>query len=68
MSIDWFKFLRPAKVDLKTNRYFQIRQDQFFLDPAKHEHYLKHGWCKLEGVIQQQEIDSFMKPTKISID
>lgn len=46
---------------LEKNRYYRIRQDSFFLDPAKHEHYLKYGWVTCGNVVQQQEIDSFMR-------
>lgn len=58
--MSWFKFLSSGKADITENKYFQIRRDAFFLDESKQKHYLKHGWCKIENVVKQDEIDSFM--------
>ena len=46
---------------LEKNPYYRIRQDSFFLDLQKHEHYLKYGWVACNNVVRQEEIDSFMK-------
>lgn len=42
------------------NPHYEIRKEAFFLDKEKHEHYLTHGWCVIENVVLQEEIDSFM--------
>ena len=42
------------------NKYLQIRSDSFFLAPQYHQHYLKHGWVKIENAVKQEEIQSFM--------
>lgn len=59
--MDWFNLFRPKKADLEANKYYQIRKDSFFIDEAKHQHYLKHGWCKIENVVTDAEIASFMQ-------
>lgn len=59
--MDWLKFFKRDKVNIEDNKYFQIRKDAFFLDDAKQQEYLKKGWCQLEGVVTNEEIDSFMQ-------
>jgi ectoine hydroxylase-related dioxygenase (phytanoyl-CoA dioxygenase family) len=46
--------------EIAENKYFQIRKDSFFLNPQYHENYLKKGWCVVENVITQEEIQSFL--------
>ena len=58
--MSWFNFLKSQRSDLETNKYYQIRKDSFLLDNSKHQHYLKHGWCIIENVVNQEEIGSFM--------
>ncbi len=58
--MDLFKFFRPRKADLEQNKYYQIRKDSFFKDEEKHKQFLKNGWCKFEGAVTPEEIDSFM--------
>jgi hypothetical protein len=55
-----FDFLRKPKTDYTSNRYYQIRKDSFFLDQEVHSLFLKRGWVKVENVVKQEEIDSFM--------
>lgn len=38
-----------------------VRSDPFFLSVSDHEHFLTHGWCRLNNVISQDEIESFME-------
>ncbi|MBL7777682.1 MAG: phytanoyl-CoA dioxygenase family protein [Chitinophagales bacterium] len=54
------KWLQPKSL-LKQNKYQQIREDSFFLNPTHQTHYLKNGWVKIENVVQQPEIDAFMR-------
>ena len=42
-------------------KYLDIRQDSFFLQSEHHSHYLKYGWCKIEHVVTNDEIDSFLQ-------
>ena len=44
----------------ETNRYFNIRKDNFFLDEENQEHFLKNGWCVVKNVVRPEEIGSFM--------
>ena len=47
--------------------YSEIRQNSFFLDNERHAEYLKNGWCKIENVVKDEEIKSFMETfTEIS--
>jgi ectoine hydroxylase-related dioxygenase (phytanoyl-CoA dioxygenase family) len=42
-------------------KYLDIRKDSFFLQSEHHSHYLKYGWCKIEDVVTNDEIDSFLQ-------
>ena len=42
------------------NKYLQIRSNSFFLEQSHHQHYLKHGWVKIESAVNEKEIESFM--------
>jgi hypothetical protein len=42
-------------------KYLDIRQDSFFLQPEHRAHYLKCGWCKIEQVVTNDEINSFLQ-------
>jgi ectoine hydroxylase-related dioxygenase (phytanoyl-CoA dioxygenase family) len=44
-----------------TTKYFDIRNDAYFLDAAKQQEYLKNGYCVIKDVVKQSEIDSFME-------
>lgn len=57
--MSWFDFFKK-KISFEDNKYYQIRKDSFFLNKKKHEHFLQYGWCKIENVVTQGEIDSFM--------
>ena len=62
--IDYIKsYLSPIQFDIQ-NKYYQIRKDSFFLNETNHQHYLKKGWVKIEHVIQDEEIASFMDTFK----
>ena len=43
-----------------SGQYLNIRKESFFIDQQLHEQYLKSGWCKVEQVVMQEEIDSFL--------
>lgn len=49
-----------APADQQPNPYEEIRRDQFFIDPSKHEEFLKNGWCVMQNVVRPEEIASFM--------
>lgn len=53
------QWLQPRQAP-QPNKYLQIRNDSFFLNPQHHAHYLQHGWVKIEQVAKQEEINSFM--------
>ncbi len=57
--MSWFDFFKQ-RVSFEDNKYYQIRKDSFFLNKKKHEHFLRYGWCKVENVVTQKEIDLFM--------
>jgi ectoine hydroxylase-related dioxygenase (phytanoyl-CoA dioxygenase family) len=46
------------------NKYAEIRNDSFFLDPKHQLHYQRYGWVKIENVVEQSEIDSFLDTFK----
>ena len=56
----WLDFFIRDKPKLNHNKFYCIRKDSFFLDASKHKHFLKYGWCKIENVVTQSEIDDFM--------
>jgi hypothetical protein len=59
--MSWLKnFSKKKGVDIY-NKYYQIREDSFFLDEQKHRHYLKYGWCTIPNIVTQKEIDSFVE-------
>ncbi|MCZ2393088.1 MAG: phytanoyl-CoA dioxygenase family protein [Chitinophagales bacterium] len=49
----------PMKFE-KENKYFQIRQQSFFLSDEHHQHYIHKGWVKISDVVKEEEINSFM--------
>ncbi|MDX2001500.1 MAG: phytanoyl-CoA dioxygenase family protein [Chitinophagales bacterium] len=53
-------FIPTKENAIEENKYYQIRQDPFFLDKSLHQHFLKYGWCVVPQVVEQTEIDSFM--------
>jgi hypothetical protein len=50
----------PVSEALQNNIHYQVRQESIFLNPEQHQHYLTHGWCKIENVVTKGEIKSFM--------
>lgn len=42
------------------NPNYEVRRDGFFINEEKHAEYLKHGFCKIENVVNEAEIASFM--------
>lgn len=50
-------FVKPS---LDDNPQYTIRKESFLLSDEYHQHYLKHGWCKIQNVVKQNEIDSFL--------
>lgn len=56
-----FDFFKKPKIDKASNKYYQIRKDSFFLDKKYHDVFLHKGWVKIEDVVKQEEIDSFMQ-------
>lgn len=42
------------------NNYYNIRQDSFFKNNQYHQHYQKKGWVKINNIVQDEEINSFM--------
>lgn len=62
----WKKLFNPAS-DLVENKYYQIRNDSFFLDKNHQQQYQKTGWVKIENAVTTTEIESFMQTfTEIS--
>lgn len=57
----FFDFFKKPKIDIEANQYYQIRKDSFFLDAEQHSLFLKRGWVKVENVVKQEEIASFMQ-------
>lgn len=55
------KKLFAPEISLNENKYYKVRENSFFLSREHHRDYLKRGWIKIENVIQQNEIDDFMK-------
>lgn len=49
-----------STAEQQPNLYEEIRRDPFFIDPAKHEEFLKNGWCVMPNVVKPEEIASFM--------
>lgn len=49
-----------STAEQQPNPYEEIRRDPFFIDPAKHEEFLKNGWCVMQNVVKPEEIASFM--------
>lgn len=41
------------------NPHYEVRKESFFINDEHHKFYLKHGWCKIENVVSQDEINSF---------
>jgi len=60
--LNYFKNIFGGKaVDYDQDKYAAIRKESFFLNEENHNHYAQKGWCVVKNVVQQQEIDSFMK-------
>jgi len=58
--IDLLKPYFATKPEEVNNKYRDIRQESFFIDPKHHEQYLKYGWCVIKDVVKDEEIQSFM--------
>lgn len=62
MSISkYIKRLLGYELPVLENRQKTIREDSFFLSNDHHAHYLTHGWCKIENVVTNEEIHSFLQ-------
>ena len=57
----FFDFFKKPIIDIETNQYYQIRKDSFLPDAEQHSLFLKRGWVKVENVVKQEEIASFMQ-------
>lgn len=59
--IEKIKSVFGKNTEVLNNPYYKIREDSFFLNDKYQQHYRKYGWVKIEQVVVQQEIDSFMQ-------
>jgi hypothetical protein len=55
-----FKQFIGQPEEASVNPHLEVRKEGFFLDEEKHQEYLKSGFCVIENVVTQQEIDSFL--------
>jgi len=44
----------------ESQRQKTLREESFFLDDTHHEHYVCHGWCRIERVVDVTEIRGFL--------
>lgn len=62
--LNWLTSLLEKKEPIENNNHYKVRENSFFLDEKFHHQYLKKGWVKIEKLVLDEEIDSFMKTFK----
>jgi hypothetical protein len=50
---------KPSIEKSAHNLHYDIRRESFFLDNIQYQHYLKHGWTVVKGVVHNEEISAF---------